>query len=138
MASPYIPFNEVLEYCTTDIPGEVFSNFSDQREDDILDHHESESDIYEENYIPKSVSNSMCFSVGLSQQQILPINFYFACYIHTFRYEHSNSVELSYNFLPADEDALCDRSPVCDRAAHRRNVRQNGGKIGRASCRERV
>ena len=59
MASAYIPFDEVLEYCTTDISGEVFSDFSDQREDDISDHHESESDIYEENDIPKSVSNGM-------------------------------------------------------------------------------
>ena len=40
MASAYIPFNEVLEYCKTNISGEVFSDFSDQSEDDISDHHE--------------------------------------------------------------------------------------------------
>lgn len=85
-------FDEVQEYCTSDVPGEVFSDFSDESEEDISDHHESEDDIYEENDIPssnfgdsnaESDSNSMCFSVCLSQQQILPINFCFTCYIHT-------------------------------------------------------
>ena len=58
-----------------------FSDFSDQSED-ISDYYESESedDIYEENDIPssncghlnaESNSNGMCFSVCLSQQQIL-------------------------------------------------------------------
>ena len=59
------------------------------------------------------------------------MNFCFASYIHTFRfnrYEHLNSVKLSYNFLPSDEGALRDRSPVRDPAAHRRNVRGNRGR----------
>ena len=77
MASAYIPFDEVLERCTTVVPGEVLSDFSDESEEDISDHHESESEdnIYEENDIPssnsgdsntESDSNSMCFSVCLS------------------------------------------------------------------------
>ena len=36
-------------------------------------------------------------------------------------------MKLSYNFLPSDEGALRDRSPVRDPAAHRRNVRGNRG-----------
>lgn len=47
-------------------------------------------------------------------------------------------MELSYNFLPSDEDALHDRSPVRDRAAHRQNVRGNRGRgrggRGRGGC----
>ena len=77
MASAYIPFDEVLERCTTVVPGEVLSDFSDESEEDISDRHESESedDIYEENDIPssnsgdsntESDSNGMCFSVCLS------------------------------------------------------------------------
>jgi len=77
MVSAYIPFDEVLERCTSDVPREVFSDFSDESEEDISDHHESESedDIYEENDIPssnsgdsnaESDSNGMCFSVCLS------------------------------------------------------------------------
>ena len=61
----------------SDVSGEVFSNVSDESEEDISDHHESESvdDIYEENNIPssnsgdsnaESDSNGMCFSVCLS------------------------------------------------------------------------
>lgn len=66
MVSAYIPFHEVLEYCTSDVPGEFFSDFSDQSEEDISDHHESESedDIYEEDDSnTESDSNGMCFSV---------------------------------------------------------------------------
>ena len=37
-------------------------------------------------------------------------------------------MELSYNFLPSDEDALRDRSPVRVPLAHRRNVRGNRGR----------
>lgn len=64
MVSAYIPFHEVLEYCTSDVPGEFFFDFSDQSEEDISDHHESEDDIYEENDSnTESDSNGMCFSV---------------------------------------------------------------------------
>ena len=67
------------------------------------------------------------------------MNFCFASYSHTFRfnrYEHLNSVKLSYNFLPSDESTLRDRSPVRDPAAHRRNVRGNRGR-GRGAGRGR-
>ena len=67
-----IPFDEVLERCTSDVPGEVVSVFSNESEEDISDHHESDSeaDIYEENDSPSSNSgnsnaesdtNGMCF-----------------------------------------------------------------------------
>ena len=37
-------------------------------------------------------------------------------------------MELSYNFLPSDDNALRDRSSVGDPAAHRQNVRGNRGR----------
>ena len=69
MASAYIPFDEVNAAMFL---GKFSSDVSDESEEDISDHHESESvdDIYEENNIPysnsgdsnaESDSNGMCF-----------------------------------------------------------------------------
>ena len=69
MALAYIPFDEVNAAMFL---GKFFSDVSDESEEYISDHHESESvdDIYEENNIPssnsgdsnaESDSNGMCF-----------------------------------------------------------------------------
>ena len=41
MASACVLFDEVLERCKSDVPGEVISVPSDESEEDIADHHES-------------------------------------------------------------------------------------------------
>ena len=91
MASAYIPFDEVLEYCTSDVPGEVFFYFSDQSEEDISDHHESEDDVYEENDIPssnsgdsnsESDSNGMFFCLFVSATDFT--NQFLLCMLHPY------------------------------------------------------
>lgn len=54
MACVYIPFDEVVARCTEGVPGEVFSDFSDETEGDISDRHESGSDsgVGEEESLP--------------------------------------------------------------------------------------
>ena len=71
MACVNIPFDEVVARCTEDVPGKVFSDFSDETEGDISDRHESGSDgdvgeeeslpsrTFEDSDVESDTSNSM-------------------------------------------------------------------------------